>query len=210
MSKSSKSWLKAHVNDTYVKKAQIDGYVSRAAYKLLEIHKKEPIFKQGMRVIDLGAAPGGWTQVAKELIGDKGQVIALDRLPMEVPPNVVFIQGDFTTDAVLDELTSALNARPVDVVMSDMAPNLSGQRSVDQPASMCLVELAWDCAKQFLKPDGVFIAKMFQGEGVDEFIKMMRKQAKTVRIRKPLASRVKSREFYLLARGILGYTTDQP
>ena len=146
MSKSSKSWLKAHVNDTYVKKAQVDGYVSRAAYKLLEIHKKEPIFKQGMRVIDLGAAPGGWTQVAKELIGDKGQVIALDRLSMEVPPNVVFIQGDFTTDAVLDELTEALDARPVDVVMSDMAPNLSGQRSVDQPASMYLVELAYHFA----------------------------------------------------------------
>lgn len=202
----SKRWLKEHFDDQYVKRAQAKGYLSRAAYKLLAIQEKDKLITPGMVVVDLGAAPGGWSQVAMELVGDKGKVIALDILPMEPISGVTFIQGDFREQTVLDQLFDAVGDRQVDVVISDMAPNLSGQKSIDQPRSMYLIELAWDCAKQVLRPGGHFLAKVFQGEGVDNFIKDLRLNFDTVKSRKPDASRARSREFYILGKGYLGYT----
>ncbi len=206
----SRRWLDEHFSDEYVKRAQKEGYPSRAAYKLLEMQKKDKLIKPGMVVVDLGAAPGGWSAVASELVGQKGCVIAVDLLPVEPRPQVHIIQGDFNDQAVLDKLLAlvAENAtnNQVDLVISDMAPNISGQRSIDQPRSLHLVELAWDCAAQILQPGGTFLAKVFQGAGVDEFLSELRKHFKSVKIRKPKASRARSSEVYVLGLGFLGYT----
>jgi 23S rRNA (uridine2552-2'-O)-methyltransferase len=199
-SKSSARWLKEHFDDPYVKQSQADGYRSRASYKLLEIQQKDKLFKPGMTVIDLGAAPGGWSQVAQELVGPKGRVIASDILPMDALPDVVFVQGDFTDEAVFNELMSKIDA-PVDLVISDMAPNMSGNAAVDIPNAMYLVELALDMAKQTLKPNGAFIAKVFQGEGFDSLLSDMRQSFTKVYSRKPDASRSRSREIYQIGVG---------
>lgn len=199
-SKSSAGWLKEHFDDPYVKQSQIDGYRSRASYKLLEIQKKDRLFKPGMTVIDLGAAPGGWSQVAQELVGANGKVIASDILPMDVLTDVTFVQGDFTEAAVFDELMSKIDGE-VDLVISDMAPNMSGNASVDIPNAMYLVELALDMARQTLKPNGAFIAKVFQGEGFDALLNEMRQSFTKVYSRKPDASRARSREIYQIGVG---------
>ncbi|MFT6029100.1 MAG: 23S rRNA (uridine2552-2'-O)-methyltransferase [Oleiphilaceae bacterium] len=199
-SKSSAGWLKEHFDDHYVKQSQIDGYRSRASYKLLEIQKKDKLFRPGMAVIDLGAAPGGWSQVAQELVGEKGKVIASDILPIDALSDVVFVQGDFTDEKVFDELMSKIDGK-VDLVISDMAPNMSGNASVDIPNAMYLVELALDMARQTLKPNGAFIAKVFQGEGFDALLAEMRQSFTKVYSRKPDASRARSREIYQIGIG---------
>ena len=199
-SKSSAGWLKEHFDDPYVKQSQADGYRSRASYKLLEIQKKDKLFKHGMTVIDLGAAPGGWSQVAQDLVGEKGKVIASDILPMDALTDVVFVQGDFTDEKVFDELMSKIDGK-VDLVISDMAPNMSGNASVDIPNAMYLVELALDMARQTLKPNGAFIAKVFQGEGFDALLIEMRQSFTKVYSRKPDASRARSREIYQIGVG---------
>jgi 23S rRNA (uridine2552-2'-O)-methyltransferase len=201
---TSKRWLKEHFDDHYVQLAQREGYRSRACYKLLELHEKGKLFKPGMTVIDLGSAPGGWSQVAAQLVGDKGVVIASDILPMDSLGGVDFIQGDFTEQQVFDSIMEKLDGRRVDLVISDMAPNMSGVAAVDQPRSMYLVELALDMAKQVLKPGGLFLAKVFQGEGFDQLLGDMRLQFKTVQSRKPAASRSRSREIYQLCKGFKG------
>ena len=200
-SKSSGNWLKEHFDDQYVKRSQQDGYRSRASYKLLEIQEKDRLIKPGMTVIDLGAAPGGWSQVAAKLVGPKGKVIASDILSMDGIADVDFVQGDFTEESVLEQILGVVDGRPVDLVISDMAPNMSGVKSVDQPKSIYLIELALDLASQVLKPDGCFLAKVFQGEGFDELLVSMRGSYSTVQTRKPQASRARSREVYQLARG---------
>lgn len=203
-SKSSARWLKEHVNDPFVKQAQKDGYRSRASYKLKELSDKDKLIKPGMLVIDLGSAPGGWSQVASELVGDHGKLIASDILPMDPLPGVDFIQGDFTEEAVFDQIMAAIGGQPVDVVISDMAPNLSGISSADQAASIYLIELALDMANQVLKPQGSFVAKAFQGEGYDAFVAQVREQFDSVVIRKPDSSRARSREVYVVGRGFKG------
>jgi len=203
-SKSSNRWLQEHHGDHYVKMSKGDGYRSRASYKLIELNEKDKLFRPGMTVVDLGAAPGGWSQIAAELVGDNGRVVASDILPMDALPGVTFVQGDFTEEAVLDEVLRALGDEPADLVISDMAPNMSGMAAVDQPAAMYLVELALDMARQVLKPNGNFVAKVFQGEGFDEYLKEMRQSFKTVVTRKPDASRARSREVYLLGKGFKG------
>jgi len=203
MAKSkNRSWIKQHVNDPYVLQSQRDGYRSRASYKLLEIIGKERLIRPGMTVVDLGAAPGGWSQVAMELVGHEGRVHAVDLLPMDGIAGVDFIQGDFTEEPILQQLMELIDNRPVDLVISDMAPNLTGSKAVDQPQVIYLVELAVDLATQVLKPDGVFIAKLFQGEGFDEFVRQVRTLFNTVSMRKPDASRSKSREVYMVAKGL--------
>lgn len=199
-SKSSSRWLKEHFDDKYVLRAQQQGYRSRAAYKLLEIQQKDQILKNGMVVVDLGAAPGSWSQIAVDLVGKRGQVIALDILPMDPLPDVTVLEGDFQDEAVLAELMQAINGQAVDIVMSDMAPNMSGVRTVDQPRAMYLVELTLELAKTVLKPGGDMLLKLFQGEGSDIFLKTCRQHFGKVIIRKPDASRGRSREVYLLAR----------
>ncbi|MET0064796.1 MAG: 23S rRNA (uridine(2552)-2'-O)-methyltransferase RlmE [Candidatus Thiodiazotropha sp.] len=198
-SKSSRKWLDRHFNDTYVKQAQKVGYRSRAAFKLLEIQEKDNVIKSGMRVVDLGAAPGGWSQIARDLAGDKGQVVALDILPMDPIAGVHFIQGDFRESGPLEELRKCIADAPVDLVISDMAPNVTGIASVDQPRSMYLCELALEFAREVLRPGGGFIVKVFQGAGFDEFLKQVRQSFGRVVSRKPDASRAKSREIYLVA-----------
>ena len=200
-SKSSQRWLKEHFDDEYVKKAQQQGYRSRAAFKLLEIQQKDQLLKHGMIVVDLGAAPGGWSQIAADLVGKRGQVIALDILPMDPLPDVLVLQGDFQEDSVLEALMQAIDGQPVDLVMSDMAPNMSGVRTVDQPRAMYLAELTLELAKTVLKPGGDMLLKVFQGEGFDAYHKQCRDHFAKVVIRKPDASRGRSREVYLLARG---------
>ena len=180
--------------------ARKEGYRSRAAYKLLEIQDKFQLIKPGMKVVDLGAAPGGWTQIAAKLVGETGHVIALDILAMESIHNTTVIQGDFLDQSVLDHLLYTLNNSAVDLVISDMAPNMSGMNAVDQPKGMYLVELALGCASRILKPGGNFLTKVFQGEGLDEFVKEVRSQFKTVVIKKPKSSRNRSRELYVLGR----------
>jgi|TARA_B110000967_G_scaffold62909_1_gene64760 23S rRNA (uridine2552-2'-O)-methyltransferase len=203
MAKSkNRSWIKQHVKDPYVQKSQKDGYRSRASYKLLEIIGKDPLIRPGMTVVDLGAAPGGWSQVAMDLVGHEGRVHALDLLPMDGIAGVDFILGDFTEDEILQELLGLIDKRPVDLVISDMAPNLTGSKAVDQPSSIYLVELAVDLACKVMKPEGIFIAKLFQGEGFDEFVRHVRKLFSTVSIRKPDASRARSREVYMVAKGL--------
>ncbi|AMO58202.1 23S rRNA methyltransferase [Endozoicomonas montiporae] len=203
-SKSSKRWLQEHFDDQYVKRSQEDGWRSRASYKLLEIHEKDKLFRPGMRVVDLGAAPGGWTQVAAEIIGDSGRIVASDILPMDPIAGATFVQGDFTEDQVLEEILGAIGSDEVDLVISDMAPNMSGAHSVDQPKAMYLVELALDLARQVLRKNGVFLAKVFQGEGFEEYLKDLRSSFTKVITRKPDASRARSREVYLLAKGFKG------
>ena len=203
-SKSSHRWLREHFNDHYVKQSQKEGYRSRASYKLQELQEKDRLIKPGMTVVDLGAAPGGWSQVAAELVGHKGRVLASDILEMDALAGVDFVQGDFTEEEVFDQLLEKLGEERADLVISDMAPNMSGVRAVDQPASMYLVELAVDMARQTLKPGGAFVAKVFQGEGFDELIRDLRSQYQTVVTRKPGASRPRSREVYVVARGFKG------
>ena len=203
-SKTSLKWLQRHVNDPYVKQAQKDGYRSRASYKLLEIQEKYKLIRPGMSVVDLGAAPGGWSQVTSRLIGGQGRLIASDILEMDSIPDVTFIQGDFTQDEVLAQILEAVGNSQVDLVISDMAPNMSGLASVDMPRSMFLCELALDLATRVLKPGGDFLIKVFQGEGFDEYHKSVRKQFEKVTTRKPKSSRDRSREQYLLGRGFRG------
>jgi 23S rRNA (uridine2552-2'-O)-methyltransferase len=200
-SKTSADWLKEHIDDIYVQKAQQDGYRTRASYKLIELDERDQLLRSGMTVIDLGSAPGGWSQVVAQRLGDKGLVIASDILPMDAIADITFIQGDFTTDEVFDELLTAINDRPVDLVISDMAPNMSGMASIDQPGAMYLVELALDMARQVLKPNGTFVAKVFQGEGFDEYLTDVRSSFTKVLIRKPKASRPRSREVYIVGKG---------
>lgn len=198
-SKSSGRWLQRHFNDEYVKKAQREGYRSRAAYKLLELQEKDHLIMPGQIVVDLGAAPGGWSQVAAKLVGDHGHVFALDILPMDAIPDVTFIEGDFCEQEPLNALNAALAGRSVDLVISDMAPNVTGMAAIDQPRSMYLCELALDFARQNLRPGGSFIAKVFQGEGFDDFYRDLRSSFSRVVTRKPQASRAKSREVYIVA-----------
>jgi len=200
-SKTSKSWLKEHFDDYYVKQAQKDGARSRAFYKLKEIQEKDRILKSGMNVVDLGAAPGGWSQYASRVIGEKGKIVALDILEMAPMVDVTFIKGDFTENAVLEQLRAAVQGDCVDLVMSDIAPNITGMDSVDQPRSMYLVELALDFAKEALCDGGDLLMKVFQGEGYEAFYRDLRKDFSKVVTRKPKASRPRSREVYVLARG---------
>ncbi len=192
--------MKEHFGDQYVIRAQQEGYRSRAAYKLLEIDDKDKLLKPGMTVVDLGAAPGGWTQIAADRVGAKGMVVALDILEMDPIPEVTVLHGDFRDEAVLQQLLDALGGRPVDLVMSDMAPNISGVKSVDQPRAMYLVELTLELCREVLKPGGDMLVKVFQGEGSEAFIKACREAFAKVIIRKPAASRGRSREVYVLAR----------
>ncbi|MCR8916209.1 23S rRNA (uridine(2552)-2'-O)-methyltransferase RlmE [Marinobacter panjinensis] len=203
-SKTSDRWLKEHFDDVWVKKSREDGYRSRASYKLIELDEKDRLFRPGQIVVDLGAAPGGWSQVAVERIGDKGVVIASDILEMSPLAGVEFVQGDFTEQSVLDELLELMGGRRADVVISDMAPNMSGMAAVDIPNAMGLVELALDMAQQVLKPGGVFVAKVFQGEGFDTLLAEMRKSFGTVVSRKPDSSRARSREIYQVCKGFKG------
>ena len=200
-SKSSGRWLQEHFDDEYVKKAQKEGYRSRAVYKLLEIDEKDQLLKPGMTVVDLGAAPGSWSEVAAQRVGEKGTVIALDILPMDSLPGVTFIQGDFREEGPYNALLEALGESPVDLVMSDMAPNISGMKGVDQPRTMYLAELALELARKVLKPGGDLLIKVFNGEGLDAFKRELRNDFDKLIVRKPKASRSRSAEIYLLARG---------
>ena len=199
-SKSSQKWLQEHNRDHYVKQAQQDGYRSRASYKLLEINQKDRLLYPGLVVVDLGAAPGGWSQVAAQLVGPKGKVIASDILDMDSIVDVDFILGDFTDPVVLQRILGSLEKGLVDLVISDMAPNMSGMKGIDQPKVMYLVELALDLATQVLKPGGNFVVKVFHGEGFDQFMLELKKRFKRVTVRKPDASRPRSREVYVVAK----------
>jgi len=197
---SSKRWIAEHEADTYVQEARRLGYRSRAVFKLKEILEKDRFLKPGMAVVDLGAAPGGWSQLARPLLGASGKLIALDILPMEPISGVDFIEGDFREATVLAELEKRVGATEVDIVFSDMAPNISGVDAADQAASVYLAELALEFAEQRLKPAGTFLVKVFQGEGFEAYLKRVRASFVTVQIRKPKASRPRSREVYLVAR----------
>ncbi|MBL4638720.1 MAG: 23S rRNA (uridine(2552)-2'-O)-methyltransferase RlmE [Proteobacteria bacterium] len=201
-SKSSHNWLKEHFDDHYVKKAQKEGLRSRATFKLDEIDKKDKLMRPGMAVVDLGSAPGGWSDYALRKVGDKGTVVALDILPMTPLTGVHFIEGDFREDSVLDELNAVLNGQQIDLVLSDMSPNITGVDSIDQPSSMYLVELALDFALTNLSKRGCFLVKVFHGEGFEAYLKAMREGFNKVVTRKPDASRARSREVYLLGRGL--------
>ncbi len=201
-SRTSKGWMREHLNDPWVKKAQAEGWRSRAAFKLIQIDEKDKLIRAGMTVVDLGATPGGWSQVAAGRVGATGQVIALDLLPLEPLRGVTFIQGDFREVAVEVELEKTLGARRVDLVLSDMAPNISGVEMSDQAKSMHLCELALEFAVKHLKPGGVFLVKVFQGAGYTEFLAQMRASFQSVASRKPEASRGRSSEMYLLGRGL--------
>lgn len=203
-SKSSKAWLQEHFDDKYVKRSQEDGYRSRASYKLLELNEKDRLINNGMTVVDLGSAPGGWSQVAAELVGDKGRVIATDILPMDGMAGVEFLQGDFTEQKVVTELLNLLDGATADLVISDMAPNMSGMKDIDQPQVMYLAELALDLARTILKPEAYLLVKVFQGEGIEAYQRQLKEVFKTVKVRKPKASRARSREVYLLAAGFMG------
>lgn len=200
-SKSSKRWLQEHFDDVYVKKAQAEGYRSRAVYKLKEIDDKELLLKPGMTVVDLGAAPGGWTQYVSARLQGRGRIIALDLLPMDSLANVDFILGDFREEEVLQELMNLISEHSVDLILSDMAPNMSGTSAIDIPRAMFLAELAFDFAKKMLKPKGSMLIKIFHGPGFDDLVKQARASFEKVIIRKPLASRARSKETYLLAKG---------
>lgn len=203
-SASSGRWLREHFDDPYVKLAQQRGYRSRACFKLLELDEKDRLFRPGMTVLDLGAAPGGWSQVSAERVGHHGRVIASDILAMDSLAGVEFLQGDFTEQAVFEALLALIGDSRVDLVISDMAPNMSGMSAVDQPRAMYLVELAVDMAEQVLTPGGVLVSKVFHGEGFDAFLKDLRQKFTTVHTRKPDASRARSREVYLVAKGYRG------
>ena len=190
-----------HVSDPFVKKAQLDGYRSRSAYKLTELNEKDRLIRPGMRIMDLGAAPGGWSQVAGKLVGAKGRVLATDILPMDFIQNVDFIQGDFTDEAVVAQLLEWLGGGKFDLIISDIAPNITGIDSADQASSMYFLELALDTVRKTLKPGAGFVAKMFQGSGSDQYVKDLRTSFEKVVIRKPAASRAESREVYIVATG---------
>lgn len=197
-SKSSKRWLAEHFDDHYVKLARQQGLRSRAAFKLIELNDKYRFLRKGMRVVDLGSAPGGWTQVVQRELGGHGRIIALDILPMDPVEGVTFIEGDFTEDEPLALLEEALGGHNADLVLSDMAPNMSGMGAVDQPRAMYLAELALAFAEQWLEPGGSFVVKVFHGEGFDSFVKQARSLFEKVQVRKPSASRPRSREVYVL------------
>jgi len=199
-SKSSSKWLKEHFDDPYVKQAQEAGYRSRAVFKLKEIDDKDHLLKPGRSVVDLGAAPGGWTEYARSKLPEKDPVFALDILPMEPINGVTLLEGDFTSQQVLDELLQVLNGAKINLVLSDMAPNISGMKAIDQPKAMYLAELALDFCQQAMAPGGDFLVKVFQGEGFDEYLRSMRDRFQKVLVRKPSASRPRSREVYLLGR----------
>ena len=203
-SKSSKGWLKEHFDDEYVRRAQEEGVRSRAVYKLEELDQKDNLLKHGITMVDLGAAPGGWSEYAAKKVGESGKIIATDILPMDYLDGVEFIQGDFREDDVLEAILSAMDNRQADLVISDMAPNMSGVGAIDQPASMYLVELALDLARQILKPGGNFVVKVFQGEGFEEYKNDAASSFKVIKIRKPKASRPRSREVYLVGQGFKG------
>jgi 23S rRNA (uridine2552-2'-O)-methyltransferase len=200
-SKSSSQWLARHINDPFVKQAQRDGYRSRSAYKLIELNQKDRLIRPGMRILDLGSAPGGWSQVAGKLVGAKGRVLATDILPMDAVVNVDFIQGDFTEQAIVAQLLAWLDGGRFDLIISDIAPNITGIDSADQASSMYFLELALDTVRRTLKPGATFVAKMFQGSGSDDYLKELRKSFEKVLTRKPAASRAQSREVYLVAKG---------
>src|SRR3989338_661974 len=200
-SKTSKQWMREHINDPFVQLAQKEGYRSRAAYKLLEIDAKDRLLKPGAVIVDLGATPGGWSQVAAGKIGRSGKVIALDLLPLNPLAGVEFIQGDFRDDAVLKQLEDLLQGKPVDLVISDMSPNICGVASADQARAMHLAELAMEFALEHLKPEGVFLVKVFQGAGFEDFLRLMRSRFAKVATRKPKADRDRSSELYLLGSG---------
>jgi len=199
--KTSKAWMNEHVNDFFVKQAKKEGYRSRAAYKLIEIAKHDRLFRSGMTIVDLGAAPGGWSQVAAPKLGERGKIVALDLNEMEPLPGVTFIQGDFTESGVLAELKNALGKSPVDLVISDMSPNITGIAASDQARSMYLAELALEFSREQLNSGGAFLVKVFQGAGFQEFLRSMRLDFNKVVTRKPEASRDRSSELYLLGIG---------
>lgn len=199
--KTNKAWITEHVNDAYVQRARAEGWRSRAAFKLTEVDDKDKLLKPGMTVVDLGSAPGSWSQVAARRVAPGGRLIALDLLPMDPLHGVHFIQGDFREDEVLQALAAALNGRQVDLVLSDMAPNMSGIAVVDQARVMLLAELTLDFCAQHLKPGGDMLVKVFQGDGFMELRKALQEQFRTLQMRKPAASRNRSAEIYLLARG---------
>lgn len=203
-SKTSKQWLKEHFDDVYVKRSQEQGYRSRASFKLLEIQQQDGLIRPGMTVLDLGAAPGGWSQVAAGLVGEKGQVIASDILPIDPLLGVEFLQGDFTEAEVLESLLAMLNGANADLVISDMAPNMSGMKDIDLPRIMYLAELALDLARTVLKPEGGFLVKVFHGEGYGALQQELKASFTSVKVRKPKASRARSSEIYLLAAGFRG------
>lgn len=200
--KTSKAWMQEHVTDPYVRKAQAEGMRSRAAYKLQQLAERDHLLKPGMVVVDLGAAPGGWSQVAGRVVGPEGRVVGVDLLEMLPLPGVRFVQGDFGDDAVLAEVEQLLDGRPVDLVLSDMAPNISGVASVDQARSIGLAELALDFAVNHLKPQGNFLVKVFQGSGFEQLVAELRRNFVQVMIRKPEASRSRSSEVYLVGKGL--------
>ena len=197
---SSRSWRERQERDPYVQQARREGWRSRAVFKLQEIDQKERLIKPGMSCVDLGSAPGGWSQYATRKLDGKGRIVAIDLLPMDALPNVDFIQGDFTEDAVLEELRALVSDEKVDLVMSDLAPNISGNRAIDQPRAMYLAELALDFAREVLAERGDFVIKLFQGAGIDPFLADVRSSFATVKVKKPKASRAGSREVYLVAR----------
>ena len=207
-SHSSKQWLRRHVNDPYVQRSKKEGYRSRSAYKLTEIDERDKLLRTGQVIVDLGAAPGGWSQVAARRVGAAGKVVAIDLLEMDPVAGVIFVQGDFGTETGLDAVQAALQGHKADIVLSDMAPNMSGIAVSDQARSMHLAEIARDFALLQLKPEGAFLVKIFQGAGYDEYLKSLRLAFRKVVVRKPAASRGESAEQYLLARGLR--TPDSP
>ena len=202
--KSSAGWLSRHLSDPYVKQAQKDGYRARSAYKLIELNEKDRLIRPGMRIMDLGSAPGGWSQVAGKLVGKRGRVLATDILPMDGLVNVDFIQGDFTEDGIVQQVLDWLGGEKFDLIISDIAPNTTGVDSADAAKSIYLLELALDIVRRTLKPEASFAAKMFQGAGSDQYLKELRTHFTKVNVRKPAASRKESREVYLVAKGFKG------
>lgn len=202
--KSSAGWLSRHVSDPFVKQAQKDGYRARSAYKLIELNEKDRLIRPGMRIMDLGSAPGGWSQVAGKLVGERGRVLATDILPMDALPNVDFIQGDFTEDVIVGQILDWLGGARFDLIISDIAPNTTGIDSADAAKSIYLLELALDTARKTLKSHANFAAKMFQGAGSDQYLKELRTHFAKVMIRKPAASRKESREVYVVAKDFKG------
>ncbi len=202
-SKSSKGWLKEHFDDPYVKKSRAQGYRSRAVYKLLEVQERDHLLQPGMTVVDLGAAPGSWTEAAAERVEPGGKVIASDILPMDAVAGAQFILGDFTEAAVYQQILTAIGGSGADLVISDMAPNLSGMKDIDQPRMLYLAELTLELARTALRPGGALLVKVFQGAGLDEYKRELRSSFSSVKVRKPRASRARSAELYLLAEGFI-------
>lgn len=203
-SKSSQNWLQQHHDDTYVLQARKDGYRSRAVYKLIEIQQKDQILQHGQFVLELGAAPGGWSEYIARLAGNKGRIIAVDLLPIEPIAGVEIVQGDFTETETLEKILHLVDNQPLDLVLSDMAPNISGIETVDQPKSTYLAEIAFELARDCLKQNGVFVVKLFQGKGFEMLTSVFRSTFKSVKFRKPKASRPRSREIYAVCRGLKG------